>query len=280
MDSGAIEPSLSLIVPLAPDAQFTPSDHLDDLLPSTFVVSSKEVRPLVKPSDSQANLVLLGAFHCLRNQVRAQQDPLDTHFEPDERWAISLQRAVHRFQRWVQYVIGHNEAEVRDLTPDEYPPLDVAMVWHTYMLNPRTYYEDCLRTNRGLLPLGQPFTEQGNGGCTVYSGQGTVGESGAGECVKGNGKSSKTTTASPSAATNIVGTDASANTPSTASCVPKAEEGKRYDPGLVRLCLFGVIGLDKTEQGAAYRDCLATHAHNVTIIEYLGTAWMYNSCTL
>lgn len=31
------------------------------------------------------------------------------------------------------------------------PPLDVLMVWHAYMLNPRTYLEDCVRYTKQTL---------------------------------------------------------------------------------------------------------------------------------
>ncbi|KAG8994216.1 hypothetical protein FRB90_000507 [Tulasnella sp. 427] len=39
-------------------------------------------------------------------------------------------------------------------TPNEVPPLDVMMVWHTCMLNPRIYYEDCIRKLPTLLRVG------------------------------------------------------------------------------------------------------------------------------
>ncbi|KIO19310.1 hypothetical protein M407DRAFT_56741, partial [Tulasnella calospora MUT 4182] len=81
--------------------------------------------------------------------------------EPDERYALFLQRAVYRFEQWVARMIGtgdDGEDEVsgqpRRLAPNEVPPLDVIMVWHTYMLNPKTYYEDCLRKLPGLLKIG------------------------------------------------------------------------------------------------------------------------------
>ncbi|KAG8896555.1 hypothetical protein FRC01_011726, partial [Tulasnella sp. 417] len=80
--------------------------------------------------------------------------------KPDERWAVFLQRAVYRFEQWaVRMIGGEGQEEVvgdapRALTPNEMPPLDVIMVWHTYMLNPRAYYEDCLRKLPGLLQIG------------------------------------------------------------------------------------------------------------------------------
>ncbi|KAG8905514.1 hypothetical protein FRB99_008773 [Tulasnella sp. 403] len=133
------------------------SPRIDDLLPPLLRINLKDTDPLVKPSDLQAHLVLLGAFHRLREEVRTQKGKVDLQLEPDEMWAVFLQRAVHRFQLWVQRVIGNDDSDERipgPLAPDECPPLDVMMVWHTYMLNPRTYYEDCLRMNHGLLKIG------------------------------------------------------------------------------------------------------------------------------
>ncbi|KAG8952409.1 hypothetical protein FRC00_006770, partial [Tulasnella sp. 408] len=139
---------------------FVPSQGIDDMLPNHFKVSNQYVKAQVTPSDLQAHLVLLGAFHRLREEVRTFKGRADIPMEPDERWAVFLQRAVYRFQKWAVRMIGRDgQEEVRGegprvLAPDEVPPLDVLMVWHTYMLNPRTYYEDCLRKLPGLLRLG------------------------------------------------------------------------------------------------------------------------------
>ena len=32
--------------------------------------------------------------------------------------------------------------------PSTLPPVDVLMVWHSHMLNPRAYLEDCLRNGQ------------------------------------------------------------------------------------------------------------------------------------
>lgn len=141
--------------------EFVPSPEIDDKIPNHFRINETYSPVLVYPSDLEAHLVLLGAFHRLREDVRTQKGKADIPMQPEERWAVFLQRAVYRFEAWAVRVIGtaveneNSESGVHTLKPDEYPPLDVMMVWHTYMLNPRTYYEDCLRRLRGLLQVGQ-----------------------------------------------------------------------------------------------------------------------------
>jgi hypothetical protein len=87
----------------------------------------------------------------------------------EKRWAIFVTRSVDRFTAWwskiegevsndctplrIEYGSGDqlcNGQRVReiDLNRDVLPPLDVLMVWHSYMLNPRDYLEDCLRYNK------------------------------------------------------------------------------------------------------------------------------------
>lgn len=147
----------------SPTRQFTPASGIDDGLQTTYRVGTKHTEPLVRPSDLQAHLRLLGAFHALKDDVRTQKGVLDLHLEPDQLWAIFLERAVHRFELWVSRMIDvlareeDGAGQMRGtgrLEPDWVPPLDVIMVWHTYMLNPLDYFEDCLRMHPGLLRLG------------------------------------------------------------------------------------------------------------------------------
>ena len=142
-----------------------PSEGINEKVPNHFHVSNKFIYPLVQPSDLEAQLVLLGAFHRLREDVRTQKGKEDISLQPDERWAIFLERAVYRFECWALGMIGGSpgEGDVRLLLLDERPPLDVMMVWHTYMLNPRTYHEDCLRKFPGLFKMGcvSPFRRAG-----------------------------------------------------------------------------------------------------------------------
>ena len=92
----------------------------------------------------------------------------------EKRWAVYVARAVDRFQAWCAAVapssgmLTLSELETEgpkgtlvepsnakgakiNLTPDNMPPIDVLLVWHAYMLNPRAYLEDCLRYGRMAL---------------------------------------------------------------------------------------------------------------------------------
>ncbi|KAI9884589.1 MAG: hypothetical protein M1823_003609 [Watsoniomyces obsoletus] len=87
----------------------------------------------------------------------------------EKRWAVYVARATDRFEQWffgpVKELVGGTTERLkmsdldRDssydalhlasnpvvMTSDQLPPLDVLMVWHAYMLNPRDYLEDCMR---------------------------------------------------------------------------------------------------------------------------------------
>lgn len=92
----------------------------------------------------------------------------------EKRWAVYVNRAVDRFQSWLEtslqdmnfsfnmerMTVTQVEKMKISLTdkrtrqpwsPETLPPLDVLMVWHSYMLNPRDFLEDCMRN--GLLPF-------------------------------------------------------------------------------------------------------------------------------
>ncbi|KAG8946579.1 hypothetical protein FRC04_011557 [Tulasnella sp. 424] len=154
-----------------PSGVFIPSPGIDDKLPNHFKVNDQYVKAQVFPSDLEAHLVLLGAFHRLREEVRTFKGKADIPMEPDDRYAVFLQRAVYRFEQWAVRMIGgegQEEEELgggapRILAPNEVPPLDVMMVWHTYMLNPRTYYEDCMRKLPGLLRIGNTIVDYQSG---------------------------------------------------------------------------------------------------------------------
>ncbi|KAI4728109.1 hypothetical protein E4T49_04006 [Aureobasidium sp. EXF-10728] len=104
----------------------------------------------------------------------------DTHKDPqnetltllaEKRWQVYVSRAVARFARW-RYSLEPNPdyytlnqaisskgqiladrvnpklAKPLLLDAGNLPPIDVLMVWHSYMLNPRAYLEDCAREGR------------------------------------------------------------------------------------------------------------------------------------
>ncbi|KAF2094769.1 hypothetical protein NA57DRAFT_60188 [Rhizodiscina lignyota] len=89
----------------------------------------------------------------------------------EKRWAVYVARAVDRFETWwnmcipstvagtpsdrltAEVYLAEQSPEFRplkgkpimQLSQDQLPPLDVLMVWHSYMLNPRCFLEDCIR---------------------------------------------------------------------------------------------------------------------------------------
>jgi hypothetical protein len=92
----------------------------------------------------------------------------------EKRWAIYISRAVDRFHAWVSVAVpdgrlptiaelehdGQNDMITRPdyvkqamqpIGQSNMPPLDVLMIWHAYMLNPRAYLEDCVRLGRMAL---------------------------------------------------------------------------------------------------------------------------------
>lgn len=105
--------------------------------PTKFSIGLRTTAPLITVPELQAHLRLLGAFDLLRHQVRRPAA------RPDGTWAVFLTRSVHRFKVWSRAIIPSSYTSI--------PPLDVLMVWHAYLLNPRAYHEDGLRYAHRLL---------------------------------------------------------------------------------------------------------------------------------
>lgn len=110
-------------------------------LPDGFPIAGTNVQPLVNVTELQAHLRLLGAIHKLKQTVQAQEEGIAAK-NKDQAWVVFVNRAVHRFYVWASATWsrgspGLNEAII--------PPLDVVMVWHSYLLNPQAYYEDSQR---------------------------------------------------------------------------------------------------------------------------------------
>ncbi|KAH0354404.1 hypothetical protein KCU81_g881, partial [Aureobasidium melanogenum] len=89
----------------------------------------------------------------------------------EKRWQVYVSRAVDRFAKWrytlepdvEYYTFKHalggfgreltervDPVKAKPLSFDEtnLPPIDVLMVWHSYMLNPMIYLDDCARQGR------------------------------------------------------------------------------------------------------------------------------------
>lgn len=103
--------------------------------PQLFRIGHKQTSgPLVTAAALHSHLGLLRHFWNLRQAVESGQDARIPAFalapEPGLRWAWFVTLAVDRFERWVKGM-RYNYAVDESL-----PPIDVAMVWHAYLLNP------------------------------------------------------------------------------------------------------------------------------------------------
>ncbi|KAH8423186.1 uncharacterized protein LDX57_000940 [Aspergillus melleus] len=130
-----------------------------------------------------AHLKFLAALADLRDSIAGIKDLFCIHdpnpsvFEQvideararvkEKRWAVYTARAVERYTVWWKTCVAktHPTISVKDFesksyntitenhqrlgwSPETLPPLDVLMVWHAHMLNPRSFLEDCLRDGK------------------------------------------------------------------------------------------------------------------------------------
>ncbi|KAK3393886.1 hypothetical protein B0H63DRAFT_387233 [Podospora didyma] len=96
----------------------------------------------------------------------------------EKRWALFVARAVERYEVWWKMLPGRplTERDMEDNSSEAYmnftsaladlvvwnesmlPPLDVLMVWHTHMLNPRAFLEDAMLAGlRSFWATGMPW---------------------------------------------------------------------------------------------------------------------------
>ncbi|KAG8717576.1 hypothetical protein FRC09_014057 [Ceratobasidium sp. 395] len=131
------------VASILPERARAPSPS-DFPAPQSFKIGTKVIGAfeLVSIPEIRSHLAFLGAFARLKASVKSQKGP-DVRDSADELWAIYVARAADRG-------LGDFDGEVRDMKEEEVPPLDVLMAWHTYLLNPRVYYEDGLRAKSKL----------------------------------------------------------------------------------------------------------------------------------
>ena len=109
-------------------AEVEPLRH-EIALPSSFRVGTTDTAPVVSFEEVQAHLKLLGAFSRLKTRVALAQESIsENRMESDAAWTIFLCRAVHRFEKWIQ------TRPTSEPPPWVIIPLDVLMVWHSFML--------------------------------------------------------------------------------------------------------------------------------------------------
>jgi len=159
---------MSEIAPPAYNAP-PPGDHrIDDnqlpppnyTVPTSFKIGqSRTSEPLVKISEIKGHLALLHAFAELKKRVDGDEATVqvapNVTLNRERRWTWFVGVAVERyvpniyslrcfalskgavapsFDIWAQSL---KAADAKKTTEVVMPPLDVIMVWHAYMLNPR-----------------------------------------------------------------------------------------------------------------------------------------------
>ncbi|KAG1725508.1 hypothetical protein EDB19DRAFT_1883221, partial [Suillus lakei] len=119
-------------------------------LPETFSIGRGSTQHLVRPDQLKAHLQLLAAFSHLKQRVVASESLIaGLESDSEKRWVWFVNLAVERFERWCLTIKQSDTVEQR------LPPIDVTMVWHSYLLNPRQaiwYAEDTARISK-LKPL-------------------------------------------------------------------------------------------------------------------------------
>ncbi|CUS08894.1 unnamed protein product [Tuber aestivum] len=130
--------------------------------PQVFTITTLQPAVSGLPTVSQCavHLELLEAFARLRHRVYKEEAFSEIFGEDPEKnlwWRAVVEVAVGRFGIWWKAVseelaireegeagVANNGSGLKLLPRDLLPPLDVLMVWHSYMLNPRRYNEDCI----------------------------------------------------------------------------------------------------------------------------------------
>jgi hypothetical protein len=93
-------------------------------------METQKKRSAVQPEEVLAHLRVLAVFHKLKLDVQARAP-----HNPTGLWTAFLGYAVEKFASWISNVVdkdGCNSAE--ELADFEFPTIDVAMVWHAYIL--------------------------------------------------------------------------------------------------------------------------------------------------
>lgn len=101
-----------------------------------------QLSELVSEDKIKAHLSLMAAFTTLFRKVSGDDvSVLDYRGTPALK--LFLRRSVYRFLLWLDTIV-EKPAERQSIQNYELPPLDVAALWHAFVLSPFEYFEDCL----------------------------------------------------------------------------------------------------------------------------------------
>ncbi|GAA5828832.1 hypothetical protein JCM3766R1_003834 [Sporobolomyces carnicolor] len=104
----------------------------------SYRVGSLDQINFVTPGELHRHLRLLGAFTALRRRVETA--PYHGVDDPRAKWTIFAHFAAYRYETYIKEVVAAESGAVT------LPPLDVAMIFHTHLLNPTIFVEDKIRT--------------------------------------------------------------------------------------------------------------------------------------
>lgn len=107
-----------------------------------------------RPVQIASHLLLLRAFDKLRSCV------VDGTKDKEKAWQVYITNAARRFivfldaYRWLRQTHSGDENDIeyylmyekkRRVSHTTIPPLDVCLVWHSYLMNPKNFYDTCAR---------------------------------------------------------------------------------------------------------------------------------------
>ena len=116
-------------VSLAPSYQtFDPASTSPASAPGSYRVGSLDQVNFVTFGELHRHLRLLGAFTALRRRVETA--PYHGVDDPRAKWTIFAHFAAYRYETYIKEVVAAGSGTVT------LPPLDVAMIFHTHLLNP------------------------------------------------------------------------------------------------------------------------------------------------
>ena len=103
----------------------------------------------------KAHLMLIAAFTSLFHEAEDNTRKLGNG--TSNPLLSFLRRGVHRLELWLKDIVVPS-LDRRKIELHELPPLDVVALWHTFVLAPFRYFEDCHREfpqlyNSGDFPL-------------------------------------------------------------------------------------------------------------------------------
>ncbi|KAH6891590.1 hypothetical protein BKA70DRAFT_851242 [Coprinopsis sp. MPI-PUGE-AT-0042] len=103
--------------------------------PTSFTVGDRQTDGLlVTIPQVKGHLALLHAFSKLKQDVAEWKgEVLHMPADAEKRWAWFVNMSVERFDRWAAALCASDLHLPQEIL---LPPIDILMVWHSYMLNP------------------------------------------------------------------------------------------------------------------------------------------------